>query len=249
MKTTKTSKVRIPNLTNKAMIEAFFGTADQYCFEVSQEEFDDYDDNGPGTYQGSLVTPEEADKWDAGLRECQTASVSPRSLEGLRIRLAQFGRADRAESLAACLEAQRIAPILASWKRETEGCDLLPISKMPGWVIVLRPNTSPEYRTYALALATRAEEKSGWPWIWKTEQYDAEMMAAIRTYWGQAVQGWVTENDGSPSSDDRIQALHSGSAIGHHLGGDCVRKWPATTRLGRVVVACVPPEVAVRQTA
>jgi len=78
---------RIPRLVDQRIIEAFFGGAAQpYGYTVTVEDFDEFDNEGPGEYYGVEVPAELAAKWDAGLAQCKAAGVQARSREGLAIR-------------------------------------------------------------------------------------------------------------------------------------------------------------------
>lgn len=238
-------KVALPNLVNPVIIEAFFGdSAKSYSYTVSPEEFDEHDNEGPGHYCGVEVSAEDAARWDAGLHACKEVGVNPRSVEGLRLRLEKFGRAERAAAVHQALADQLAGPIIHSWEEETEGCELFPITQMPGWVIVVPQDCIPEYRAYALAVSKRAEEKCGWAWIWRDDQYDAELLDAIRKLWAKTAPGWLVDSYDSAVEDAAVRDLHSHSCIAHHLGGESVSNWPKKRYYrGRVVVARIPDAV------
>lgn len=231
----------IPNLTNPHLIAAFFPDADPYAFDVSQEEFDEVDGWGPGVYRGVSVPLEEGEKWNAGIKACDAAQIEKRSLQGLRLRLSYFGREAQAETLFETLERERLDPIIKDWQAATEGCELVPLPRAKDWYLVLHPGSSDTYVRYARMAAERAEIRSGWPWIWRDDQYDADFLSAIRDEWRKQAPGWLKEIDGSPSSDATIKALHSHYGIEHHLRGDTGWTWPRPAfQRDRIVLAHKP---------
>jgi hypothetical protein len=79
---------RIPNLTDGRMIRAFFGDrAAIYDYEVTHDQFDEDDNEGPGVYVGVTVPASLADRWDAGIRAARQAGHKDmRSREALLLR-------------------------------------------------------------------------------------------------------------------------------------------------------------------
>jgi hypothetical protein len=84
MKTETTVRI---SLTNDAIIRAFFGrAAKHYHYVVTQDDFDEYDNEAPGEYAGVEVPAALGQKWDAGLNECKAAGIVAGSREGWAIR-------------------------------------------------------------------------------------------------------------------------------------------------------------------
>lgn len=88
----------IPRITDQRIIRGFFGErAVAYDYEVTQDEFDEYDNQAPGRYYGITVPASLADRWDAGIKACKAASAETRSREGLVIRYRIMAQDDAAE--------------------------------------------------------------------------------------------------------------------------------------------------------
>ena len=94
----------IPNLMDDRVIAAFFGDrAVAYDFTVTQDQFDEEDNWGPGHYCGVTVPASLADRWDAGLKACRASGVDTKAREGYILRYRIMVQDDAAE-LPACLE-------------------------------------------------------------------------------------------------------------------------------------------------
>lgn len=79
---------RIPRLTAQRVIDAFFGRdAKPYAYTVTQDDFDEYDNEAAGEYFGVEVPAEMARRWDAGIDACRTGGIEPGSADGWRLRL------------------------------------------------------------------------------------------------------------------------------------------------------------------
>jgi len=72
---------------------------------ISPDDFDEYDNWGPGTYAWIDVDDDVAAGWDAGLDACEAAGVSPLSRAGIELRWrAIHGDAPVSERLLAWVE-------------------------------------------------------------------------------------------------------------------------------------------------
>lgn len=72
--------------TDQRVIDAFFTKYESYDFVVTVDEFDEFDDWGPGRYSGCHVPEDEAEAWDQGLIRCRELGLHGRSQEGMMIR-------------------------------------------------------------------------------------------------------------------------------------------------------------------
>lgn len=85
------STTRIPNVSNKEFIKAFFGSnVKYYQYTVTDDDFDEYDNDAPGEYYGFKVPAKLGPLWDEGIQECKSLGIHPLSGEGLLIRLRKF---------------------------------------------------------------------------------------------------------------------------------------------------------------
>ncbi|MGI9296546.1 MAG: hypothetical protein ACR2QC_01445 [Gammaproteobacteria bacterium] len=82
----ETQKVRLPNVTSLEA-SAFCGRHGAYNYSVTIEEFDEYDNHGPGHFVGVIVTTKQAELYADGLAACKQDNVDPLSLDGLALRL------------------------------------------------------------------------------------------------------------------------------------------------------------------
>lgn len=80
------AKSRIPNVTDARIISTLLPGAKTYNFTVTTDEFDEFDNAGPGHYVGVEVDQEVAEKWNEGLRLCKDRGLNPRSWDGLLLR-------------------------------------------------------------------------------------------------------------------------------------------------------------------
>lgn len=118
--------VRIP-VTEAAIIRALLHGAKSYNYTVTEDDFDDHDNEAPGHYVGVTVEDEIGAKWNEGIDACQAAGIATRSREGLELRYEimhgnrdlptflrdwlddQEGQARAKEAAAAEREAKRLA--------------------------------------------------------------------------------------------------------------------------------------------
>lgn len=209
------------NLTTPEIIEAFFPHARDYSYTVTQDDFDEYDNEAPGDYAGVEVNRDEGRRWDAGLVACEFSGIRNKTREGYTLRLAIMypdGVPQRAtaaiDSYFARLEREeaerrkKIIDTLAGVPGE-----IIPCKKAPG--IYLHVAGSPERQAYIRAVAERALIRHGWLWM-GAEHHDTDFVRILRAYWDLVAPGW-TQRDGSPSSDEHLIALHAHSGIKHHL--------------------------------
>lgn len=106
----------IPRLTDARIIRGFFGDrAVEYDYEVTDRDWDEYDNEAPGHYYGVTVPVLLAERWDAGVIACKNAGVETRSREGLLIRYRLMVANESAElpaelaELASAKEAEAVA--------------------------------------------------------------------------------------------------------------------------------------------
>lgn len=113
---------KIPRLVDEQIIRGFFGDqAKSYDYEVTQDDFDEYDNEAPGTYYGVAVPATLADRWDAGIEACQNANVKTRSREGLLMRyriMVEDDTADLPSELLTYLEAREVAEATEQRKKD-----------------------------------------------------------------------------------------------------------------------------------
>lgn len=96
---------QIPKVRDERIIKAFFGRATAYDYEVTSDDFDRDDNEGPGHYYGVTVPASLADRWDAGILACKKADIKEmRSREALTIRY-RLMVADETAALPAELES------------------------------------------------------------------------------------------------------------------------------------------------
>jgi len=96
---------RIPKLTDHRIISTFFGAAAKpYNYEVTYDEFDEYDNEGPGHYIGVEVPDDLADRWDSGIIACREAGLRASSREGYALRWRLWTGDDNAQLPAALIE-------------------------------------------------------------------------------------------------------------------------------------------------
>jgi len=111
-------KKSIP-VTDGVIIAAFFGAAaEPYHFEVSEQDFDEFDNHGPGAYSGVEVPAPLAEKWWRGFVECKDFGFLASSRAGLLKRLSIM-REKEVTSLPDELEARVAAEEVAETERAT----------------------------------------------------------------------------------------------------------------------------------
>lgn len=224
----KTSRI---NLTKPEIIKAFFGTPiREYDYTVTQDDFDEYDNEAPGHYVGIEVPEAAGQLWDAGIEACKAKALGTQTREGYTLRLTIMypaGVPDHAnQAVDAYLarigkqEAARQSKLIAQIQGKPG--EIIPCLRAPGMYV--RVSGSPERQAYIRAVADRATIDCGWLSMSDkddTRQYDPEFLRVLRAYWDITSPGW-THRNGTPAPDSTLIALHAHSGIKHHLEGEYV---------------------------
>lgn len=120
----------IRHLTDARMIRAFFGDrAVPYNYRVTQDQFDEEDNQGPGHYYGVTVPASLCDRWDAGILACKERKIEARSREGLTLRYRIMSQDEAAalpkdlEELLAEKESKEAAEKAAKEEREKKAAE------------------------------------------------------------------------------------------------------------------------------
>lgn len=123
------NKVRIPDAV-LSEVRAFCTSASPYDYTVSDEEFDTYDDHGPGHFKGVVVSVQEKEKYQQGLAECKDLGLDPLLEEGLALRLRVSGRRENdayrrlvSEARTRQIKIDEAQEILESYRSVIEGFD------------------------------------------------------------------------------------------------------------------------------
>ncbi len=83
------NKIRL-SITDPSIIKAFFGTVKSYHYVVTGDDFDEHDNQGPGTYSGIEVSQDQLDKWKSGISKCNQSGIDPKSRDGMLLRLSEM---------------------------------------------------------------------------------------------------------------------------------------------------------------
>ena len=73
-------------ITDPVLVRHLVPGGTSYDYVVTDRDFDEYDNEAPGTYRGIEVPADVADRWDRGLKECARLEIQPRSAEGIGMR-------------------------------------------------------------------------------------------------------------------------------------------------------------------